>query len=214
METWDLMQLVYLSWDRLSGSRWKLWLTVISWANLRLERSLADSMTSSSVKVLGGLAVGTNWTKFVNKQISVLDCWSCMLAVAVIPGMWLKIKHSAEIKLTSMTFLREENKHGHKNEKEKKEKKFRWSGGFWDHWTRKRGEGANSQEGVQCLLEQSLVKLSREQSKSLVEVILSQRSDDDSTSLPWSSPLDVEVGRSSFRGILGYSCTWEVGNNP
>ena len=61
----------------------------------------------------------------------------------------------------------------------------------------------NSQEGVQCLLEQSLVKLSREQSRSLVDVMLSQRSDDDSASLPWSSPLDVETGRSSFRGILG-----------
>lgn len=61
----------------------------------------------------------------------------------------------------------------------------------------------DSQEGVQCLLEQSLVKLSREQSRSLVDVMLSQRSDDDSTSLPWSSPLDVETGRSSFRGILG-----------
>lgn len=68
---------------------------MISWAKLRLERSLADSMTSSRVKVLGGL-----------------------------------------------------------------------------------------EEGVQCLLEQSLVKLSREQSRSLVEVMLSQRSDDDSTSLP------------------------------
>ena len=72
----------------------------------------------------------------------------------------------------------------------------------------------DSQEGVQCLLEQSLVKLSREQSTSLVDVMLSQRSnDDDSASLPWSSPLDVEVGRSSFRGILRYSCGREVGNH-
>lgn len=70
---------------------------------------------------------------------------------------------------------------------------------------------SHSQEGVQCLLEQSLVKLSREQSRSLVDVMLSQRSDADSTSLPWSSPLDVEAGRSSFRGILGYSCGWDVG---
>lgn len=65
---------------------------------------------------------------------------------------------------------------------------------------------AGSHEGVQCLLEESLVKLSREQSRSLADVTLSQRSNDDSASLPWSSPLDVEVGRSSFRGMLGYSC--------
>lgn len=65
---------------------------------------------------------------------------------------------------------------------------------------------ADSHEGVQCLLEESLVKLSREQSRSLADVTLSQRSNDDSASLPWSSPLDVEVGRSSFRGMLGYSC--------
>lgn len=50
------------------------------------------------------------------------------------------------------------------------------------------------------------MKLSREQSISLAEVMLSQRSDEDSPSLPWSSPLDVETGRSSF-GILGNGCT-------
>lgn len=66
--------------------------------------------------------------------------------------------------------------------------------------------GSNSQEGEQCLLEELLVKLSREQSISLADVMLSERSDEDSPSLPWSSPLDVETGRSSF-GMLGYGCT-------
>lgn len=56
--------------------------------------------------------------------------------------------------------------------------------------------GANLQEGVQCLLEKSLLKLSREQSRSLTT------SDEDSTSLPWSSALDVELGFSLFNGIL------------
>lgn len=39
-------------------------------------------------------------------------------------------------------------------------------------------------EGVQCLLDESLVKLSREHSRSLADVRLSQRSNDDSASLP------------------------------
>lgn len=65
---------------------------------------------------------------------------------------------------------------------------------------------SDSHEGEQCLLEELLVKLSREQSISLADVMLSQRSDKDSPSLTWSSPLDVEIGRSSF-GILGYGCT-------
>lgn len=54
------------------------------------------------------------------------------------------------------------------------------------------------------MLEESLVKLCREQSTSLEEVKLSQRSDD-SVSLLWSSLAtvdEVEVGRSSFRGIV------------
>lgn len=62
-------------------------------------------------------------------------------------------------------------------------------------------------EGVQCLLDESLVKLSREDSKSLADVTLSQRPNVDSASLPWSSPLDVEGGCSSFSGmLLHYSC--------
>lgn len=60
----------------------------------------------------------------------------------------------------------------------------------------------HSQEGEQCLLEPSLVKLSREQSVSLADAVLSQRPDDDSPSLPCSSPLEVEDGRSLFRGIF------------
>lgn len=57
-------------------------------------------------------------------------------------------------------------------------------------------------EGVQRLLDESLVKLSREHSRSLADVTLSQRSSDDSASLPWSSQLDVEGGCSSFSGML------------
>lgn len=67
----------------------------------------------------------------------------------------------------------------------------------------------NSQDGVQCLLEQSLLKLSREESRSLAAAMPALHSDNDSASLPWSSPLDVE-GRSSFRGILGHSFTQEI----
>lgn len=66
----------------------------------------------------------------------------------------------------------------------------------------------DSHEGVQCLLDESLVKLSREHSRSLADVTLSQRSSDDSASLPWSSQLDVEGGCSSFSGmLLHYSCS-------
>lgn len=65
----------------------------------------------------------------------------------------------------------------------------------------------DSHEGVQCLLDESLVKLSREHSRSLADVTLSQRSNDDSASLPWSSPLDAQGGCSSFSGmLLHYSC--------
>lgn len=67
----------------------------------------------------------------------------------------------------------------------------------------------NSQDGVQCLLEQSLLKLSREESRSLAAAMPALHSDKDSASLPWSSPLDVE-GCSSFRGILGHSFTQEM----
>ena len=109
-----------------------------------MERSLTDSMTSSMVKVLGGLAVE-------NKEISLQP---------------VELHDGGGVDSTD------------------------------------KSPETNSQDGVLCLLEPSLVKLSREP----VDVMLSQRSDDDSTSLPWSSPLDVEVGRSSFRGILGYSC--------
>lgn len=48
--------LMYLPWGRLVGCTRKSGLTVISWAMLRLDRSLADSITSSKVKVFGGLA--------------------------------------------------------------------------------------------------------------------------------------------------------------
>lgn len=66
----------------------------------------------------------------------------------------------------------------------------------------------NSHEGVQCLLDESLVKLSREHSRSLADVTLSQRSSDDSASLLWSSQVDVEGGCSSFSGMLPYySCS-------
>lgn len=65
----------------------------------------------------------------------------------------------------------------------------------------------HSHEGVQCLLDESLVKLSREHSRSLADVTLSQRSNDDSASLPWSSLLDAQEGCSSFSGmLLHYSC--------
>lgn len=45
---------------------------VISWAQLRLDRSLADSMTSSRVNVFGGLAVRKkkNRVSLANRQIS------------------------------------------------------------------------------------------------------------------------------------------------
>lgn len=41
----------------MAFATWKLGFMVISWAQLRLDRSLADSMTSSRVNVFGGLAV-------------------------------------------------------------------------------------------------------------------------------------------------------------
>ena len=67
--------IVYLSWGKLSGSRWKLRFITTSWAKRRLNRSLADSMTSSRFKVLGGLAAGAKiWNnegqKILIKKIS------------------------------------------------------------------------------------------------------------------------------------------------
>lgn len=63
------------------------------------------------------------------------------------------------------------------------------------------------QEGELCLLDESLVKLWREQSTSLDKVKLSHLSDD-SVSLFWSSlaTVEVEVGRSSFSGIVRGCC--------
>lgn len=140
---------------------------MISWAQLRLDRSLADSMTSSRVNVFGGLAV--------SKQI-----WS---ELGKRTDFKSKNKQKDHMIICYMTTIMS---------------------------CKRQPEAVvsvDSHEGVQCLLEESLVKLSREQSRSLADVTLSQRSNDDSASLPWSSPLDVEVGRSSFRGMLGYSCT-------
>ena len=50
---------MYLFWASFGGSKWKSRLTMISWARVRLERSLPDDIMSSRVMFLGGLAVVT-----------------------------------------------------------------------------------------------------------------------------------------------------------
>lgn len=58
-ETWRQHNslMAYLPWGWLAFATWKLGFMVISWAQLRFDRSLADFMTSSRLNTFGGLAV-------------------------------------------------------------------------------------------------------------------------------------------------------------
>lgn len=206
----------YLFSGSSCGSTRKLRFTMISWANFKLDRSRAEAMTSSSVIAFGGLAVDARPKQSSNEPVNLSAFLSNILHRTWACEVGVKNPHSlgtrtSEYNNTSIlrggffiwrnsVLLRHWFLIQHQYKRQVKHIQFNALTQTQTH--------THLQEGELCLLE-SLVKLCREHSKSLADVTLSHLSDS-SVSLLWSSlaAVDVEVGRSSFSGIVRYHCRY------